>query len=182
VSEAPKETPMTRHVEVMELVAELKAAEQAFVLATVVRTVPEGFTIHPKLERQFAQRDDLVAKGYVDWSLAEALAIGSLLYEGVNVRLTGQDSGRGTFFHRHAVLHDQASGRRFVPLQHLATNQPTFTVTDSVLSEEAVMGFEYGFLQPIKLQFRIPLKNGEEPFSRNPWAQPDTAMAHKLLP
>jgi 2-oxoglutarate dehydrogenase E1 component len=61
------------------------------------------------------------------------------------VRLTGQDSGRGTFFHRHAVLHDQVPGAAYVPLQHLATNQPTFTVTDSVLSEEAVMGFEYGF-------------------------------------
>ena len=75
-------------------------------LATLVRTVPDGFTIHPKLERQFAQRDEMVAKGHVDWALAEALAIGSLLHEGVNVRLTGQDTRRGTFSQRHAVLVD----------------------------------------------------------------------------
>jgi 2-oxoglutarate dehydrogenase E1 component len=81
----------------------------------------------------------------LDWGCAENLAYASLIQEGYPVRLTGQDSGRGTFFHRHAVLHDQATGRRYVPLQHLATSQPTFTVTDSVLSEEAVMGFEYGF-------------------------------------
>ena len=81
----------------------------------------------------------------LDWGCAENLAYASLIQEGFPVRLTGQDSGRGTFFHRHAVLHDQQTGRRYVPLQHLATNQPTFTVTDSVLSEEAVMGFEYGF-------------------------------------
>ncbi len=81
----------------------------------------------------------------LDWGCAENLAYASLLQEGYPVRLTGQDSGRGTFFHRHAVLHDQATGGRYVPLQHLATSQPTFTVTDSVLSEEAVMGFEYGF-------------------------------------
>ncbi len=65
--------------------------------------------------------------------------------KGIPSVLTGQDSGRGTFFHRHAVLHDQVTGRSYIPLQHLATNQPTFTVIDSVLSEEAVMGFEYGF-------------------------------------
>jgi 2-oxoglutarate dehydrogenase E1 component len=81
----------------------------------------------------------------LDWGCAENLAYASLIQEGYPVRLTGQDSGRGTFFHRHAVLHDQTTGRNYVPLQHLATNQPTFTVTDSVLSEEAVMGFEYGF-------------------------------------
>jgi 2-oxoglutarate dehydrogenase E1 component len=81
----------------------------------------------------------------LDWGCAETLAYASLVQEGYAVRLTGQDSGRGTFFHRHAVLHDQLTGRSYVPLQHLATNQPKFTVIDSVLSEEAVMGFEYGF-------------------------------------
>jgi 2-oxoglutarate dehydrogenase E1 component len=81
----------------------------------------------------------------LDWGAAENLAYASLIQQGYPVRLTGQDSGRGTFFHRHAVLHDQATGRLYVPLQHLASNQPTFTVTDSLLSEEAVMGFEYGF-------------------------------------
>ena len=81
----------------------------------------------------------------LDWGAAENLAYATLVQDGYSVRLTGQDSGRGTFFHRHAVLHDQTTGRRYVPLQHLATNQPAFTVTDSVLSEEAVMGFEYGY-------------------------------------
>jgi len=81
----------------------------------------------------------------LDWGCAENLAYASLVQEGYPIRLTGQDSGRGTFFHRHAVLHDQTTGRSYVPLQHIATNQPKFTVTDSVLSEEAVMGFEYGF-------------------------------------
>jgi 2-oxoglutarate dehydrogenase E1 component len=81
----------------------------------------------------------------LDWGCAENLAYASLVQEGYPIRLTGQDSGRGTFFHRHAVLHDQATGRSYVPLQHIASNQPKFTVTDSVLSELAVMGFEYGF-------------------------------------
>ena len=88
-------------------------------MATLVRTVPEGFTIHPKLERQFAQRDDMVAKGHVDWSLAEALAVGSLLHEGVNVRLTGQDTRRGTFSQRHAVLVDYNTAEEYIPLAHL---------------------------------------------------------------
>ena len=83
--------------------------------------MPDGFTIHPKLERQFAQRDELVATGEVDWALAEALAIGSLLYEGVNVRLTGQDTRRGTFSHRHAVLVDYDNGEEYVPLRTSAT-------------------------------------------------------------
>jgi hypothetical protein len=87
-------------------------------LASVVRTVPDGFTIHPKLERQFAQRDEMVAKGQVDWALAEALAIGSLLYEGVNVRLTGQDTRRGTFSQRHAVLVDYTNGDELIPWPH----------------------------------------------------------------
>ena len=129
-------------------------------LATLVRTVPEGFTIHPKLERQFAQRDDMVAKGHVDWALAEALAIGSLLHQGVNVRLTGQDTRRGTFSHRHAVLVDYNNADEYIPLAHLADRvgqidsavlAPSqgmlgiFTVRDSLLSEYAAVGFEYGY-------------------------------------
>ena len=88
-------------------------------LSSVVRSVPDGFTIHPKLERQFAQREELVAAGQVDWALAEALAIGSLMYEGVNVRLTGQDTRRGTFSQRHAVLVDYNTGAEYVPLAHI---------------------------------------------------------------
>ncbi len=88
-------------------------------LASAVVTVPDGFTVHPKLARQFAQRDDVVASGEVDWALAEALAFGSLLYEGVDVRLTGQDTRRGTFSQRHAVLVDYTNAEEFVPLAHL---------------------------------------------------------------
>ena len=132
------------------------AGDVLHALATLVRTVPEGFTIHPKLERQFAQRDEMVAKGYVDWSLAEALAIGSLLHEGVNVRLTGQDTRRGTFSQRHAVLVDYNTADEYIPLAHLGnatagTARATegslglFTVRDSLLSEYAAVGFEYGY-------------------------------------
>jgi 2-oxoglutarate dehydrogenase E1 component len=128
-------------------------------LSSVVRSVPEGFMIHPKLERQFVQRDELVASGQVDWALAEALAIGSLMYEGVNVRLTGQDTRRGTFSHRHAVLVDYSNGEEYVPLAHIrdglhrigatelepAGAMGNFTVRDSLLSEYAAVGFEYGY-------------------------------------
>jgi len=115
-------------------------------LGKAITTYPTDWNLHPRVLAIMQSRERMVAGDLaLDWGCAENLAYASLIQEGYPVRLTGQDSGRGTFFHRHAVLHDQASGRRFVPLQHLATNQPTFTVTDSVLSEEAVMGFEYGF-------------------------------------
>ena len=128
-------------------------------LSSVVRSVPDGFTIHPKLERQFVQREELVAAGQVDWSLAEALAIGSLMYEDVNVRLTGQDTRRGTFSQRHDVLVDYNTGTEYVPLAHIrdglqrigaaqltpSGEMGNFTVRDSLLSEYAALGFEYGY-------------------------------------
>jgi 2-oxoglutarate dehydrogenase E1 component len=115
-------------------------------LGKAITTYPADWTLHPRVLAIMRARERMVAGELaLDWGCAENLAYASLIQEGYSVRLTGQDSGRGTFFHRHAVLHDQATGRPYVPLQHLATNQPTFTVTDSVLSEEAVMGFEYGF-------------------------------------
>jgi 2-oxoglutarate dehydrogenase E1 component len=115
-------------------------------LGKAITTYPTDWNLHPRVRAIMQARERMVAGDLaLDWGCAENLAYASLIQEGYPVRLTGQDSGRGTFFHRHAVLHDQATGRRYVPLQHLATSQPTFTVTDSVLSEEAVMGFEYGF-------------------------------------
>jgi 2-oxoglutarate dehydrogenase E1 component len=115
-------------------------------LGKAITAYPSDWVLHPRVLAIMQARERMVSGDLaLDWGAAENLAYASLVQEGYPVRLTGQDSGRGTFFHRHAVLHDQATGRRYVPLQHLATNQPTFTVTDSVLSEEAVMGFEYGF-------------------------------------
>jgi 2-oxoglutarate dehydrogenase E1 component len=115
-------------------------------LGKAITSYPADWVLHPRVLAVMQARERMVSGDLaLDWGAAENLAYASLVQEGYPVRLTGQDSGRGTFFHRHAVLHDQATGRRYVPLQHLATNQPTFTVTDSVLSEEAVMGFEYGF-------------------------------------
>jgi multifunctional 2-oxoglutarate metabolism enzyme len=112
-------------------------------VAEVVRSVPDGFVIHPKLARQFEQRDKMFADGEVDWALGEALAIGSLLLQGTNVRLTGQDTRRGTFSQRHAVLVDNVTGLEYVPLSTLKGGR--FTICDSLLSEYACVGFEYGY-------------------------------------
>lgn len=115
-------------------------------LGKAITSYPKDWNLHPRVLAMMQARERMVAGDIaLDWGCAENLAYASLIQEGYPVRLTGQDSGRGTFFHRHAVLHDQPTGGTYIPLQHLATNQPTFTVTDSVLSEEAVMGFEYGF-------------------------------------
>ena len=115
------------------------------VAAAVTRT-PESFTLHPTLDRILARNRKAYGSGRgLDWAMGEALAFGTLLLEGFPVRLSGQDSGRGTFSQRHAVFVDQANGEPYVPLNHLAPNQARFGVTDSPLSELAVLGFEYGF-------------------------------------
>ncbi|MDQ2640603.1 MAG: 2-oxoglutarate dehydrogenase E1 component [Pseudomonadota bacterium] len=108
--------------------------------------VPEGVKLHPRVEQVYANRRKMLAGEMpLDWGCAEILAYASLLEDGCPIRITGQDSGRGTFFHRHAVLHNQNDGSSWVPLQHMSAGQPRFVVTDSVLSEEAVLGFEYGY-------------------------------------
>jgi 2-oxoglutarate dehydrogenase E1 component len=115
-------------------------------LATRVTTFPEGFTLHRQVQKIVDDRRRMAAgQVMVDWGFAETLAYASLLEEGYEIRLTGQDSGRGTFFHRHAVGHDQATGATYIPLKHIKPGQPRFRVTDSLLSEEAVLGFEYGY-------------------------------------
>jgi 2-oxoglutarate dehydrogenase E1 component len=107
---------------------------------------PEGFALHPRVAQVMSNRAKMFRGELpLDWGAAETLAYASILEEGNAIRITGQDSGRGTFFHRHAVLHEQNTGECYVPLQHLAERQPQFQVTDSVLSEEAVLGFEYGY-------------------------------------
>jgi len=111
-------------------------------IVAVLTTVPEGFTVHPKLGRLLEDRATMLERDAVDWAMGEALAFGSLLAEGVSVRLSGQDSSRGTFSQRHSVFVDQETEREWVPLQDL---QSRFRVYDSLLSEYAVLGFEYGF-------------------------------------
>ena len=119
------------------------------VLDRVVRGLtnfPDGFHLHPKLRGFVDRRRESVAKdGTVDWAFGEALAFGTLALEGTAVRLSGQDSGRGTFSQRHLAFYDSEDGRRWVPLQHISPDQARFEVWDSSLSEYAVLGFEFGY-------------------------------------
>jgi 2-oxoglutarate dehydrogenase E1 component len=108
--------------------------------------VPAGFTVHPKLVPQFERRRDALGhEGRVVWAQAEALALASLLLEGVPIRMTGQDVERGTFSQRHLVLHDVTDGRRFTPIQNLSGARASLELHDSPLSELACLGFEYGY-------------------------------------
>jgi 2-oxoglutarate dehydrogenase E1 component len=112
----------------------------------VLGTLPEGFEIHPKLVPFVKKRHEVLeGKGDVDWATAESLAFGTLLLEGIPVRLSGQDSGRGTFSQRHAVFFDTRNDREYVPLNSVAPQGVRFEVHDSLLSEAAVMGFEFGY-------------------------------------
>ncbi len=108
--------------------------------------LPESLTIHRQVQRIFDERRKMAAGELaMDWGFAETLAYASLVDQDYPVRLSGQDSGRGTFFHRHAILHDQKDGSSYTPLQHLSEEQADFIVIDSLLSEEAVLAFEYGY-------------------------------------
>ncbi|HEY8587957.1 MAG TPA: multifunctional oxoglutarate decarboxylase/oxoglutarate dehydrogenase thiamine pyrophosphate-binding subunit/dihydrolipoyllysine-residue succinyltransferase subunit [Naasia sp.] len=106
---------------------------------------PAGFTVHPKLEALLKKRADMSRNGGVDWAFGELLALGSLLMEGTPVRMAGQDSRRGTFVQRHAVLHDRENGQEWLPLLNLKEGQAKLWIYDSLLSEYAAMGFEYGY-------------------------------------
>ena len=106
---------------------------------------PEGFTVHPKLAQLLAKREQMSHDGSIDWGYGEILAFGSLLIEGTPVRLAGQDSRRGTFVQRHAVMHDRKTGAEWTPLLYLSSDQAKFWVYDSSLSEYAALGFEYGY-------------------------------------
>ncbi len=115
-------------------------------VAAALTRVPEQFHVHPKIARLLEQRKEELAKDQpIDWPFAELLAFGSLLLEGAPVRLSGQDSRRGTFSQRHAVLYDARTGEPFSPLTALGPEQAPFQIYDSLLSEAAVLGFEYGY-------------------------------------
>jgi 2-oxoglutarate dehydrogenase E1 component len=120
-------------------------ADRLLTLERELLAVPEHFTVHPKLARQLERRLAALDEGGIDWGQAESLAFASLLIEGIPVRLTGQDSERGTFSHRHLVLHDATTGERYAPIQHLDAATASFEVHNSPLSEYAAVGFEYGY-------------------------------------
>ncbi len=120
--------------------------EKLQVLAQSMLRVPEGFELHPRVEKVWEERRKM-AQGdqLLNWGFAETLAYGTLVDAGIPVRLSGQDCGRGTFVHRHAKVHDQRTGNAYTPLQHIGPHQGAFIAIDSILSEEAVLGYEYGF-------------------------------------
>jgi 2-oxoglutarate dehydrogenase E1 component len=120
-------------------------AERLAALNAQMLAWPPSFSVHRRLARTLGRRRDALAPdGHVDWGLAEALALATVLTDGTPVRLTGQDAERGTFSHRHAVLHDAETGRSYIPLAHLEGGAP-FEIYNSPLSETAVLGFEYGY-------------------------------------
>ncbi len=127
------------------VVATAISAETVQRVVTSQVSPPEGFTVHPRLAPQMQRRAQMVEDGTIDWALGETLAFGSLLLEGRTIRLAGQDSRRGTFGQRHAVFVDRITGLEHTPLAHLSESQGSFFVYDSLLSEYAAMGFEYGY-------------------------------------
>jgi 2-oxoglutarate dehydrogenase E1 component len=122
------------------------SAEDLLKTARKLNSFPEGFSVHPRLVRILERRLRSVEQGRgIDFANAESLAFASLLAEGFPIRLSGQDSGRGTFSQRHSILYDVNTGEEYVPLNHFSTGRAKFSVYDSMLSEEAVLAFEYGY-------------------------------------
>jgi 2-oxoglutarate dehydrogenase E1 component len=139
---APSErTPPTNGSDVITAVG----AEKLRGLNRELLETPEHFTVHPKLKRQLDRRLETIDQGRIDWGQAEALAFSSLLVEGIPIRLTGQDTERGTFSHRHLVFHDPQTGEQYTPMKNLDEAQASFEVFNSPLSEYAALGFEYGY-------------------------------------
>src|SRR5689334_17228563 len=136
--EADEQTP-TRRTETAITAEDMQHIGDAFV------NMPEGFTLHPKLQQLVQRRAAMVREGGIDWAMGELIAFGSLLKEGVPVRLAGQDSRRGTFVQRHAVLIDKVTAEEWTPLLYLGEGQARFWLYDSLLSEFAALGFEYGY-------------------------------------
>jgi 2-oxoglutarate dehydrogenase E1 component len=121
------------------------SADQLIKLNEELLRVPDGFNVHRKLRRPLGKRTDALAEGGIDFGQAEGLAFSSLLTEGVHIRLTGQDTERGTFSHRHLVLHDENTGLEYTPMKNLKDAKAPFELHNSPLSEVACMGFEYGY-------------------------------------
>ncbi|WP_300266898.1 multifunctional oxoglutarate decarboxylase/oxoglutarate dehydrogenase thiamine pyrophosphate-binding subunit/dihydrolipoyllysine-residue succinyltransferase subunit, partial [Microbacterium sp.] len=121
------------------------AAEVVTLIGEAFANKPDGFTVHPKVQQLLDKRVEMTRSGNIDWGFGELLAFGSLLAEGTPVRLAGQDSRRGTFVQRHAVMHDRSNGQEWLPLSNLSENQGRFFVYDSLLSEYAALAYEYGY-------------------------------------
>ena len=122
--------------------------EKLIDIAKKIHQIPNDFSVHKRIQKIYGERLDTVIKGKnIDWATAESLAFATLLNEGYGVRISGQDVGRGTFSHRHAVLYDQVNEKRHVPLRHFQKEQGYFEIVDSFLSEFGVLGFEYGYSQ-----------------------------------
>ena len=122
------------------------SVEHLKALGEKVTSYPETHKLHSRVNKVYQDRKAMVAgERMLDWGMAEILAYASIVEAGTSIRMTGQDSGRGTFFHRHAVLHNQKDAEAYMPLQHINDEQGTMEIYDSVLSEEAVMAFEYGY-------------------------------------
>ena len=134
-----------RRTDTGEAVVTAVPAERLLELNDQLLSLPEGFQVNPKLAKQLERRREAVREGGIDWGQAEALAFASLLEEGIPIRLSGQDTERGTFSHRHAVLHDAETGETYTPLQQLPTADAAFEVYNSTLSEYAALAFEHGY-------------------------------------
>ncbi|QCD58207.1 multifunctional oxoglutarate decarboxylase/oxoglutarate dehydrogenase thiamine pyrophosphate-binding subunit/dihydrolipoyllysine-residue succinyltransferase subunit [Streptomyces hawaiiensis] len=151
-TEVREATSQPNIVETSDPQAEFPVAVNTAVTTEVVKriaesqvNIPDHITVHPRLLPQLQRRASMVEDGTIDWGMGETLAIGSLLLEGVPVRLAGQDSQRGTFGQRHAVIIDRSTGEEYTPLQYLSEDQARLNVYNSLLSEYAAMGFEYGY-------------------------------------
>ncbi|MGY1829968.1 multifunctional oxoglutarate decarboxylase/oxoglutarate dehydrogenase thiamine pyrophosphate-binding subunit/dihydrolipoyllysine-residue succinyltransferase subunit [Geodermatophilus sp. SYSU D01180] len=145
-TETPKPQPvMDQPAQQVSTVATAITPEVMKAIGDAHVSLPPQFTPHPKLQRLLERRAAMVSEGGIDWAMGELLAFGSLLMQGVPVRLAGQDSRRGTFVQRHSVLIDRETAAEYTPLAHLAEDQAKFFVYDSLLSEYAALGFEYGY-------------------------------------
>lgn len=141
----PAPPPITQQPSIAALVDTTYPIDKLERLNRELLEVPEGFTVNPKLARQLDRRLETIVAGGIDWGQAEALAYASLLEDGIPIRLSGQDTERGTFAHRHLVMHDPSTGETFAPIQNLRGARSSFEVYNSPLSEYAAVGFEYGY-------------------------------------